>query len=159
MEVLMAQLKRKSIGFSDREVAQIEDILTDETAPALIDNVLYGSPEEMTSPGGPESFSDVVRKLALVGLGRLHKAQLAAQYRATAEFAAEYFSDADLTAMARTALGAIDELTAPEAAEKSAPEAAVKPRRRPHFTVADFELRPAGADAPDEVAESHHTEA
>src|ERR1035437_504749 len=159
MEVLMAQLKRKSIGFSDREVAQIEDILTDETAPALIDNVLYGSPEEMTSRGGLESFSDVVRKLALVGLGRLQKAQLATQYRATAEFAAKYFSDDDLTAMAHTALGAVDEFTAPKAAVKSASKTAVKPRRPPHFTVTDYKQMPAGADAPDEVAESHHTEA
>jgi hypothetical protein len=151
MEVLMAQLNRKSIGFSDREVAQIEDILTDEAAPALIDNVLYGSAEGMTSPGGPESFSDVVRKLALVGLGRVHKAQLAAQYRATAEVAAEYFSDADLTAMAHTALGAIDDLTASKAAEK--------PLRRRPSTRDDDMQRPAGAHASDEVAESHPAEA
>ena len=153
----MAQLKRKSIGFSDREVVQIEEIRTDETAPALLENVLYGGQAWMPSSRGLESFSDVVRKLALVGLGTVHKEQLAAQYRATAEVAAEYFSDADLTAMAHTALGAIDDLTASKTA--------VKPDRRSRFTREDDRQKPArvqdlsdSAQAAVEVAESQHAE-
>jgi hypothetical protein len=108
----MAVMDRKSVGFSPSEVAQIQDVVEDSEARELLDDALFGGLVLGVlgldiSAGAELSFSDAVRRLALIGLREIRQKRLTAQYEAMAPRLDELFPEKALAAMGASSARAI----------------------------------------------------
>jgi membrane protease subunit (stomatin/prohibitin family) len=105
-------MERKTIGFSPREVEEIEQLVGDAEAAPLLRSALLGglSGTMLGLAFGDEevsSFSEAVRRLALVGLVQVQQAKRAQQYRLTRDVISNAFDDKSVIAMGGSAMRAL----------------------------------------------------